>query len=187
MQDPVVLRSGENTGVRGGSSLVGRPRRAIRATAALLLLLPPLTGCYTYVPVASSAVPPGTEVTMAVTDRGRVALTDAIGPGVRRIGGSVMSSTDSSVVLAVRSVQHIDLGVPVRWDGERVEVSRDFVSEIREKRLSRTRTGFMIGLALLGAVGASAIVIDGFGSDPDGTKPDDGEQPQTIRIPLFIR
>ena len=164
----------------------GPARRRGSAVLALLLLLSQLTACYTYVPVEVSALPPGAEVTMAVTDRGRVALTEAVGPGVRRIGGNVMSATDTSVVLAVSSVQHIDLGVPVRWAGERVVVSRDFVSEIREKRLSRSRTAIMVGLVLAGAVAASFVAIEGFGGDDPSNKPPGGEPPQSSRVPLFI-
>lgn len=160
-------------------------RRTLRLIAALLLGLQ-LAGCYTYVPTSTGAVPPGSVVTVSVTDRGRVGLTEAVGPGVRRIGGSVMSRTDTAVVLAVNTVQHLDLGVPVRWAGESVVIPSDYVAEIREKRFSKGRTAILGAAIVAGAVAASAIAIAGFGGDPDTDKPGGGDPPASIRIPLFM-
>src|SRR5215211_5212916 len=97
----------------GARASRARPLR-VRASVALILTIVQLAGCYRYVPVSAAVMPVGAEVSLAVNDRGRVALSDAVGPGVRRMEGRVLENTDSSLVLAVMSVQHIDLGVPAK-------------------------------------------------------------------------
>ncbi|HEX6134969.1 MAG TPA: hypothetical protein VFZ24_13465 [Longimicrobiales bacterium] len=151
----------------------GRPSPARAGTATLLLVMQ-LTGCFTYVPMSSTAVPEGSRVSVAVTDRGRVALAEPVGPGVRRIEGDMMGTTDSSVVLSVSSVEYMDLNVPARWAGERLEISRDHIGELRERQLSRSRTWLAIGLGALAAVGVAFLAIEGFGGDGISDRPGNG-------------
>jgi len=163
-----------------------RPWRAARAILALLLLLPQFMGCYSYVPVGGFMPPPGAEVAIRVTDRGRLELSEAIGPGVIRIDGNLVATTDTTVMLGVTSVRYIDLAVPLRWDGERVVISRDLVADLRAKQLSRTRS-VLLGVAVAaGAVAASMIAIKGFGPDPGEDRPNGGEEPSQARIPVTI-
>lgn len=137
----------------------------------MVLLIPHLTGCFHYVPVGSSAVPSGTEVMVGVTDRGRVELTPVVGHGVRNIGGPLLESTDSSLVLSVTSVQYIDTRDLAAWPGERMELRREFVTDVRERRISRSRTGILAALIAAGIVAASLIAIWGFGDDPGDNRP----------------
>jgi hypothetical protein len=161
--------------------------RPVRATIALLLLLPQLTGCYHYVPATTSTLPNGTRVSLGLTDPGRVALADAVGPGVRRIEGQILTSTDTAVVLSVLTVQHVDLNVPVKWRGERVAISRNFVSDVSEWRLSKGRSWLLAGLIVVGAAVASTIAITGFGSDPGSDKPGNGEPGTSTVVPGIQR
>jgi hypothetical protein len=146
----------------------------VRAAVAILLLLPQVTGCYTYVPVTSSSVPAGTLVSAAVTDRGRVELAERIGPGVRRIGGSVVAATDTSIALSVNTIQYLDLGVPLKWSGERVQLSRGLLTDVRERKLAKTRTFVMVGLVTAGLIATSLIAIKGFGGDSPNNRPGGG-------------
>jgi hypothetical protein len=155
--------------------------RLRRAAVAVVLATGQLAGCYHYVPVSQPAAAVGAAVSLGINDRGRVALTDAVGPGVRRMEGRVLENTDSSLVVSVVSVQHIDLGVPAKWAGERVEVGRDFVNELRERRFSTTRTGIALGLVAAGAVAVSFIAIEGFGSDGGGGNGGNGNQQMRAR------
>jgi hypothetical protein len=70
-------------------------------------------------------------------------------------------------VLAVATVQYAGLPTPVRWAGERVAIGRESISEVRERRLHRTRTAITAGLLVAGAILATFVVIGGFGSDDD--------------------
>jgi hypothetical protein len=143
--------------------------RPIRASIALVLLITQLAGCYHYAPVASSAVPVGGQVSVSLTDRGRVALVEAVGPGARNVEGQLLERTDTSVILAVSSVRYFDLGI-ANWAGERVEIGTAHISELGQRRLSRTRTWIAAALIAGGVVLASMLAITGFGSDdgPDG-------------------
>lgn len=147
------------------------PARALRASVAIVLLLPYLTGCYQHVPVSHTALSPGADVSVRLTDQGRVALSESLGPGVLDLGGRVAARTDSSVVLSVHSVRYADLGVPVRWAGERVEIAYPLIGNTRERRLSRTRTAVMAALVVAGVVASSFIAIRGFGGDPPPERP----------------
>ena len=147
--------------------------RRTRATCALVLLIPQLAGCYSYVPV--STAPLGSTVTVEVSDRGRVALAESVGPGIRRLNGQVTASNDSAVHVAVSSVQFLDVGAPVKWAGEPVSISRDYVVVLREKRLSRSRSWLAAGLFTAAGVAASLIAIRGFGGDDPSGKPGGGD------------
>jgi len=147
------------------------PARRLRASVAVGLLIPQLTGCYQYVPTSGSALSNGATVSVGVTDAGRAALSEHVGPGIRRIEGRVVSSTDSSLVLSVTAVDYIDRPVPAPWGGEQLVLSRNIVSEIREKRLSRTRSWLLAGVIAVAAVAVSQLAIDGFGGDVPSDKP----------------
>jgi hypothetical protein len=147
-------------------------RRPLRAAAALVLLLPYLTGCYTYAQPIVTPVPVGSEVEVSVSEAGRTQLAELIGPGVRRVHGRVVETSDTSMVLSVSAVEHQGLGVPVSWAGQQVAISRDMTADVRVRTLSRSRSYIAAGLAVLGAALLSLIVIGGFGTD-DGA----GERP----------
>jgi hypothetical protein len=154
----------------------GRFSRALRASVALLLLLPQLTGCFHYVPASPAALPSGTEVSVGITDRGRVALTETVGPGVRRIGGNLVETTDTTLALAVSTVEYFDLAFPARWAGERVEIPRDLISDVQERRLSRSRTALMTAVIVVAAIGVTFLGITGFGGDVSGGEGGDPDQ-----------
>jgi len=178
MQQRLFQWQGGGRHARGNPSRVGTAR-SVRSGVAVALLVPHLAGCFHYVPAGAAPLPGGTEVSVGITDRGRVALTEDVGPGVRRIGGRLLESTDTSIALAVTSVQYLDLDITARWAGERVELSRDHVGEIRERRLSRSRTWAAVGLAAAGLVASTLIAISGFGTDTgSNVPPGDGQGQQ---------
>jgi hypothetical protein len=136
------------------------------------VLLPNVTGCYESLAVRSSVVPAGTEVSLAITDRGRVALGKQLGEGVTRLNGRVAQASDSLYVVKVSSVEYV--AAPIgHWSGEEINVSRDYIASVAERRLSRKRSWLMAGIV----VGAIAVValgvkIIGGGSVSDGHIPD---------------
>lgn len=162
---------------RGESSRVV-PARAVRASVAIVLLIPHLSGCFHYVPVNHSATPNGIDVSVAITDRGRVELSPRLGHGVQRLRGQLLESTDTSLVLSVTSVQYVDTNVPAVWPTERMEITRDFVSDVRERRLSRSRTGIAAALLIAAAVAVSAMAITGFGGGGGERSGPGTEEPQ---------
>lgn len=162
---------------QGAPLRVAHGRRA-RAHVALVLLMVQLTGCYQYVPVGTPQLPAGALVSVGLNDRGRVELADRIGPGVRNLGGSIVTTTDSAMVLAVSTVDYMDVPVPVRWNGERVLLSREFLNEVRERRLSRSRSLIMAGVLTVGAVVVSTLALTGFGSSSETGRSGEGDTHQ---------
>jgi hypothetical protein len=154
--------------------------RRTRTTIALMLLVPQLAACFQYVPANTEAVPNGSRISFGVTDPGRVALTDAVGPGVQRIEGRLVNTNDTALVLSVLAIEHVDLRVPIKWRGEQVAVPRNYVTDVREWRLSKSRSWLLAGLIAVGAVVASQIAIKGFGSDSGDDGPPDPPGQSTV-------
>jgi hypothetical protein len=148
--------------------------RRAQAAGAMLLLLPSVVGCYRYVPITSTAPAAGTEVSLGVTDQGRVALAGQVGPGARRLLGRLTQATDSLFVISLTSVEYLGAPVAARWAGEPLSVSRQYVSDIEERRFSRTRSWVTAGVFAALAVAVSTIAIVGFGSDGGSDRPGGG-------------
>jgi hypothetical protein len=153
-------------------------RRPARAAVASLLMALQLSGCYHYAAVDSRTLPVGSRVAVTVTDQGRVALEGPVGPGVRRMTGVLLASTDTVVALSVNTVEYAGLPQPAQWAGERVEIQRAHVVEVRQYRLSRARTALAAVLGVAAAVALTLVSLSGLGTDdPDGPDgPDNGGQ-----------
>jgi hypothetical protein len=121
---------------------------------AALLLTGGATGCYTYVPLASSPTP-GSTVDLMLTDIGRVSLGQNIGQSARSIEADLQSVTDSGYVVGVRSVTYLN-GQTSQWSNERLEIARQDVTNARERRFSRSRT---IGVAAAAVGGIVAFIV----------------------------
>ncbi len=122
-------------------------RRAIAMVAVL-----GVTGCYTYVPTTTAPVA-GADVSVALTDRGRVALGERVGPEMDQLRGRLMSSNDSSVVVSMSESVTLR-GVSTKWTDEVLTLNRDYFGSIRTRILSRGRTG-----AVAGGLGAAAVIL----------------------------
>ena len=157
----------------------GARARQVRAAVAGVLLLPSLTGCYTYVPVWKGEPALGSEISLGLTDRGRVALSDRVGPGAREIVGRLASSTDSAYVVSVTGVTYIDGARTAKWTGEQVEIAKSVVSGVAERHLSRSRSWLAAGITAGVVALATGIVIKGTaGPGPDTRPTGGGPQPQ---------
>lgn len=159
------------------TSRIGRAQRA-RAAVAAALLLPGATGCYSYRPIWNGEPMSGSDVSLALTDRGRVALSDRLGPGARTIGGRLAAVGDSTYTIDVNTVTYIDSRT-AKWNQEPVSVSKRDVGGIAERRLSKSRSWLAAGIAAGVFALATAIVIKGTAGPSPDTKPSGGgPQPQ---------
>lgn len=144
-------------------------RRARRGWLAMLLAaIPSIGGCYTLRPVEGEPAP-GTQLVVELSDRGRVALGDSIGPSANRIAGIVQPSPDSIWLLHVSSVEYLN-GQSNKWAGEPLAVRRDLASRTRVREFSRSRT-LAVGLGAAALVIALALTTDLFGSGTLGRTP----------------
>jgi hypothetical protein len=132
-------------------------RRAIASVVAALQLL--CTACYAYAPVQTTPHP-GAQVALEVTDEGRVALSEKIGPGVVRLEGTLAGTEGDELLVDASAVRQVrgyisDLG------GVRVRLPQRYVTRMDERRLSRSRTLMVVGGAVAVVVGFFATKISG--------------------------
>jgi len=123
----------------------------IRLATAVVAVLG-VTGCYTYVPPTTAPFA-GSEVSVVLTDRGRVALGERVGPEMDQLRGRLLSSTDSTVVVSMRESVTLR-GVSAKWTDEVLTLSREHFGSIRIRTLSRGRTS-----AVAGGAGAAAVLL----------------------------
>lgn len=107
-------------------------------------------GCYAYRPLTSPA-PPGAIVSATLTDAGRVSIGRTVGEGARKLEGLVEAVDDTAYVLRMRSVTYLN-GQTNGWTGERLSVSRQAMTDVRERRFSSKRTAIAVASTLGGVV-----------------------------------
>ena len=115
--------------------------------AALLPVL--AAGCYNYAPLPALNPVPRSQVALVLSDMGRVGAGPVIGPGIARIEGAVIGSTESDYILRVAGVTDIR-GRQSRWSGESVTLQRAWVGNAYERRFSKPRTYLLVGALTAG-------------------------------------
>ena len=127
--------------------------RGTRSRCALASGLLPalLAGCYSYGPLATLDPVPQTRVALVLSDEGRVGAGPVMGPGVARVEGALLGSTDSDYTLRILGVTDIR-GRDSRWSGESVSLRRTWVGNAYERRFSKPRTYFLVGALTAGFV-----------------------------------
>lgn len=155
------------------------PFRVVRLaclTGTLLLS----TACYTYVPGRTMPVA-GSEVAVVLTDRGRIALNDRVGPEMDELRGRLMSSSDSNVVISM--TESVSLrGVSAKWTDEVLSLHREHFGSLRIKELSKGRTMVTAGAATAATVFLifnSGIVTGSDGVISEPSVPPTGTGPST--------
>lgn len=150
-----------------------RGRLLWRSLLVLLGMSLPNSACYTYRVASAEQLVPGTRVAFALTDRGRVDLSNQIGAGALRIDGTLADTTSNSYLLRVSAVRSIEGGTS-RWGGESVALSREHVANVMRRDFSRSRTALAIA-AVTAGVAAFIITRDldvlGFGRDDRPPRP----------------
>lgn len=141
-----------------------------------------LQGCYVYTPLHTSVPPTGETVVLNISDRGRVALAERLGPGVISIRGRVATVAEQELSVSVASVGYIS-GDNSLWTGESMSLNREFVSHVQVRKLSKSRTWVAVGATTV-AVG-TFIATRGFFSflsSLTGGEQDPGQGEQSLRL-----
>ena len=113
-------------------------------------LLPALVaGCYTYAPLPTLEQVPETQVALVLSDAGRVGAGTSMGPGIARVEGALIGSTDSEYTLRIAGVTDIR-GRESRWSGEQISLRRTWVGNAYERRFSKPRTYVLVGILAAG-------------------------------------
>ena len=128
-------------------------------------LLHVCTACFSYAPVQTTPRP-GTQVALEVTDEGRVALSDKIGPGVVRLEGTLAGVEGDDLLVDASAVRQVR-GYITDLGGVRVRLPRRQVTSLAERKLSRTRTLMVVGGVVAIVAGFFATKIGGKGTPGD--------------------
>lgn len=154
----------------GRSRAGGEPTRFLSG-CLLVFLLGVTSGCYVYSPAPPSPAR-GTRLLLELNDRGRVALGDSIGPSGRVVEGTVTANSDSAYSLRVVRVGYLN-GQSNNWNGEPLVVPKDLVGNVKERRLSKSRswlTATGVSVAVVAFIATRGLF--GFGSE--GREPGPG-------------
>ena len=160
-----------------------------RPVVALLALFSVLCagGCHSSVPVTGSPVA-GQQVALSLTDRGRVALGDRVGPETDELRGTLVGKTDSSFTLAMKQAVTLRR-VSNTWTGESLSVPVLFVGTVRERRADRGRSWLLAGgvaTAVVAFIATRSFLDGNTAVDTDPSKPPTGPDPVSIRVPATI-
>jgi hypothetical protein len=141
-------------------------------------------GCYTVQPIAGQNLAMGSVVLLGINDQGRATLGGQMGPEIREIEGRLLEKDSAAYTVAVQQIRTLSGGTQV-WSGERIRVSTEYVSSVREKHFSRGKT------AIVGAAVAGLIIGVWKGGLIGGAQGDEGQVPPdtgiTIRYPRYGR
>ena len=123
------------------------------------------TACYSYAPVRSTPQS-GSQVALEVTDEGRVALNEKLGPGVVRLEGTLAGVEGDELLVDASAVRQIR-GYITDLGGVRVRVPQKYVTRMDERRLSRSRTLLVVGGIVAIVAGFFATKISGKNTPSD--------------------
>jgi hypothetical protein len=149
-----------------------------RRLAVAIGFLPVLAGCYTYTPIATLQPAPGTNLSLVLSDEGRMQSMRQVGPYAMRVEGALLQATPEDLVLAVTDVVDIR-GTRSKWTGESVSLPRSYVMMTYQKQFSRPKT-VLVAMAVAGGIaaiiaGRNLLGIGGNG-DTGKTPPDPNGQ-----------
>jgi len=139
-----------------------------RPVAIVVGVLHLCTACYSYVPVRSTPTP-GAQVALEVTDEGRVALNDKIGPGVVRLEGTLAGVEGDEILVDASAAKQIQ-GYISELGGVRVRLPQRYVTRMDQRQLSRSKTLLVVG-------GIVAVVATFFAVKISGKSTPSGEEP----------
>jgi len=122
------------------------------------------------VPVEVNRVQPGTKMRVTLTDAGADSLARYLGPGVQRVDGKLISSTDSSVALSVSSVA-MRSGQEQYWKGESISIPRYALATVQQRKINKPRS-LLLGGALV--VALASLRLSGVVGENGGGRGTDG-------------
>ena len=136
--------------------------------AGVVLLL---GACYVQRPLERPVPETSTRIVVQITDTGRVALANQLGPGASAVEGVVVKADESTWDMRLLRVDY-RVGGSQSWNGERVAFPRYALTNASERSLDRKKSWIM-ALALTGTalLAARAFGALGFGGSGGGEPP----------------
>jgi hypothetical protein len=152
------------------------PRQWTAAAVGAVMLFD--LGCYTYQPMIGARPDVGQQVSLELTDAGRAALGDQLGPGVLEVQGVLQAVQNDQYIVGVNEVKTITGGT-AHWGGEKVHIPAADVARSQLRTFSRTRTYLVIGLAVVGVAAFIVTRAINGGGFPGGSDTGQGSTGQT--------
>jgi len=137
-------------------------------------LLVAVTASYTQRPLESTVPAPTTRIIARVTDSGAVAIGGPVGPGALEVEGIIATADEAVWNLNLTRVDYRG-GSSVVWNRELVTFPRNALTNVNEKRVSKSRSWLAAGLVTAGAFLVSRMFSEFSADDPPG---DGGGTPQ---------
>ena len=130
---------------------------------ALSLALFLAAACTVYSPVTGVDVAAGKAVRVNLSDVGAARLAPTIGQRARRLQGTLRSTTDSTIVMALETVSR-ESGINDSYGGSDITLARRDVQSVEEVRTSVPRSLLTTGALVAGAF----LVAKGAGQSSSG-------------------
>ena len=149
----------------------------IRRMKRLVLFAPALVaGCYTYAPVQSSTLAPGTGVRARVSASAAERVAPLLGVSDARVlTGTLIDNQSGTLIVEVPTLAQASIGTSGQTLNQRISITPGDLVEIESRKLDRQRTGIVVGaVAVVGISAAIAALKGGPGLDrpPGGTSSD---------------
>jgi hypothetical protein len=130
----------------------------IRLMKRLVLFAPALiAGCYTYAPVQSSTLAPGTGVRARVSATAAERVAPLLGVSDARVlTGTLIDNQSGTLIVEVPALAQAAIGTSGQTLNQRISITPGDLVEIESRKLDRQRTALLVGAAVI--VGASATV-----------------------------
>jgi hypothetical protein len=143
----------------------------------VLLLVPLVTSCYTYVPLETSALAPGQSLRARISGAHADQIAPLLGRSdARLITGKVISAGADTLIIEVPTTERAAVGGGFQTLNQRVAVPRVSILELESRTLDRKRTTLA---TVAGVVALGAILVQTHVIDPGGSRmPGDGGGPE---------
>lgn len=152
----------------------------VRWTGLVLLLLFPLSGCYSYVPVLGDGLAPGDDVRLRLSAPTATTVSERVGRPIRSVEGPLLAFTSDSLQVDV-GWGAIYAGTVFEGRRDTLQFHRSQVLEVDRREFSRVRTGLTAVALTTGAVALIRMITGGGQSQGP---PDPGPPPPVMSIPF---
>ncbi len=135
----------------------------IRHMQRLALLMPALlAGCYTYAPVPSSSLSPGTGVRARVSATAAERVAPLLGVSDARVlTGTLIDNQSGTLIVEVPTLAQASVGTGGQSLNQRISIAPTDLVEIESRKLDRQRTGLVVGVAAIVAASATVAALKG--------------------------
>lgn len=155
----------------------------MRRTVALAL--PFVTACYTYAPIETTSVQPGTDIRARVSAATAEQIEPLLGvQDARSLRGTLIANGGDTLIVQVPTTVRTAVGSSIHTLHQRVSIPRAGILEIEESRLDRART---TAVALAGVAAVATIVAKVSVKERGGGPPGGGGGGPELTLPFVLR